>query len=346
MNFLRKNWLILTIIAVILIAGIVWNKNRAAKKTATKIETTQVEVKDLSVTITPSGKTQAKDQVELHFQTLGRLAWVGVKEGDQVQAYQTLASLDVQQLQKTLEKELRDYSSERNDFDEAAQVTYKDKVITDTVKRILEKNQWDLEQAVLDVELQTIAKQWSYLTTPIAGTVTNIDTPIAGVNVTSVDTFTVADLSTMVFSANVDEVDIGQLTIGLPAEVSLDAFPDTTFLGTVSKIAYSAETSTAGATVFPVEISFTGNQNIRLGLNGDVKITLSEHPSVLTVPDTSVRQTEDEKFYVIKKVDGNYERVEVEVGAETDDEVQIVSGLSADDEVVTAGFEFLSKELQ
>jgi RND family efflux transporter MFP subunit len=346
MIFLRRNWHVLIIIAVLVVAGIVWNRNRIAQNVSAKIELTKVEVKDLSTTISPSGKTEAKNMVDLHFQTLGRLAWVGVKEGDHVEAYQTLASLDVQQLQKTLEKELRDYASERNDFDEAAQVTYKDKAITDTVKRILEKNQWDLEQAVLDVELQTIAKQWSYLITPIAGTVTHIDTPIAGVNITSADTFTVADLSSIIFSANVDEIDIGQLSIGMQAIVSLDAFPDEIFTGTVSKIAYSAETSAAGATVFPVEITFDASQNIRLGLNGDVEITLSEHPSVLSIPDTAVRQTEDETFYSIKKTGNKFEKVDIEIGAETDDEVQIVSGLSADDEVVIAGFEYLPKELQ
>ncbi len=345
MKFLRRNWRWLIILAVIIAAIGVWNNRRIANQTTAKIETAKVEIKDLSVTITPSGKTRARDQVDLHFQTLGRLAWVGVKEGDQVQAYQTLASLDVQQIQKNLEKELRDYAAKRNDFEEAIQVTYKDKPVTDTVKRILEKNQWDLEQAVLDVELQTVAKQWSYLTTPIAGTVIHIDTPIAGVNVTSADTITVADLSTIIFSANVDEVDIGQLKVGMPAEISLDAFPDTNFPGTVSKISYTAQTSAAGATVFPVEISFTPNNNIRIGLNGDAKITLSVHPSVLVVPDTAVRQGKDEKYYVIRKNNGKYERINVDIGAKTADEIQIVSGLAAGDDVITAGFEYLPKEL-
>jgi len=271
---------------------------------------------------------------------------VGVKEGDAVEAYQTLASLDVQQVQKTLEKELRDYSSERNDFDEAKEVTYKDKAITDTVKRILEKNQWDLEQAVMDVELQTIAKQWAYLTTPIAGTVTHIDTPIAGINVTSTDTFTVADLSSIKFLANVDEVDVGEIKLGMLAEISLDAYPDKTFTGQVNKIAYSAEISSSGATVFPVEISITGAQTLLLGLNGDVTITLSKQPQVLTVPSESIKQTDADQYYVIQRTGNDFKKVNIQIGTETDTDTQILSGIATGDEIVIDGFEFLPKNLK
>ena len=83
---------------------------------------------------------------------------------DRVKAYQAIAQLDSREVQKNLEKVLRDYSAERNDFEEMWRVTYKgikdpQTALTDTVKRILEKNQWDLEKAVLDVELKHLA--WS-----------------------------------------------------------------------------------------------------------------------------------------------------------------------------------------
>jgi macrolide-specific efflux system membrane fusion protein len=71
-----------------------------------------------------SGKTKADTSAELKFQTSGKLAWVNVKEGDAVEAYQAIAGLDPREVQKTLEKALRDYSSERNDFEEMWRVTY------------------------------------------------------------------------------------------------------------------------------------------------------------------------------------------------------------------------------
>jgi len=106
-----------------------------------------VERQAIRQTVIASGKVKSQTQVDLKFQTSGLLTWVGVKEGDTVSAYQTLARLDSREVQKNLEKALRDYSNERNDFEESWRVTYDGKkiqdTVTDTVKRILEKNQWE-----------------------------------------------------------------------------------------------------------------------------------------------------------------------------------------------------------
>jgi RND family efflux transporter MFP subunit len=338
----RRRFLIILAI-LLLIAGISFFRSRRASDKV-KIETATVERKQLIEVVSSSGKTEAKNQVDLTFQTGGRLAWVGVKEGDTVYAYQAIASLDARDLQKNLEKALRDYSQERNDFEEDRLVTYKDKVFNDTIKRILEKNQWDLEKAVLDVELQTIALQWSTIITPIAGIVTHIDTPIAGVNITPTATFTVADPASIVFSANIDETDIGKITPGLAAEISLDAFPDEPFEGQVTKIAFAAETSTGGATIYPVEVTFNDPRSLRAGLNGDVSITIKTYPATISIPNEALRQT-DEQMSVIKKVVDRYEKVQVKTGIATDSETEIIEGLTSGDEVVVRGFEFLPKEL-
>lgn len=309
------------------------------------MKTAVVETKTLTETVSSSGKTEAKKQVDLHFQAGGRLAWVGVQEGASVSAYQTLASLDMQTVHKNLEKSLRDYSKERNNFEQDRLDTYRFPALTDTIKRILEKNQWDLEQAVLDVELADIALNWSYLITPIAGIVTRIDTPVAGVNVTATDTFTVADPTSIVFTANIDETDIGRVSVGQTAEINLDAYPDTPLKGTVDKISFAAETTSGGATVFPVEIAFATSDNLRVGLNGDVTLTLSQTAAALALPSEAVRENDDE-IYVVKKVGKNYEKVTVKTGIETDDEMQIIEGLNQGDEVVTEGFQLLPKEFQ
>ena len=153
--------------------GVAYQKQQVQMVTKNfSIKTEVVRRMIFEKTITSSGKTKAKKSVDLKFQTSGKLTWVGVKEGDRVTAYQAIASLDSREVQKNLEKALRDYSSERNDFEETWRVTYKgmknpDTALTDTVKRILEKNQWDLEKAVLDVELKHLSLEYSSLLSPI-----------------------------------------------------------------------------------------------------------------------------------------------------------------------------------
>lgn len=328
--------------------GLAYTKQQQATKTASAVQTTAVKRTMFTKTVTSSGKTKATRAAELKFQTSGKLTWVGVKEGDRVSAYQAIAKLDVREVQKNLEKALRDYAAERNDFEEMWRVTYKgtknpQTALTDTVKRILEKNQWDLEQAVADVELKHLSVEYATLITPIAGIVTRVDTPVAGVNITpATAVFEVVDPVSLVFEASVDEVDAANIAIGHKVTVTLDAFADSPISGSVSKIAFAAKTSSGGATVFPVEVSIATSSGVRIGMNGDVAIESDTHADVLVIPSEAVR--EEEKWsYVYKKEGKTYKKTPVELGSRSDGEVVVRSGLTEGDEVVIKGFTNLPK---
>lgn len=342
----QRYWKIVLIILLVAAGVIFWSQRSATQKVAASITTTTVKKSDFVKTITSSGKTKAVKSVDLKFQTSGKLTWVGVKEGDTVRAYQAIAKLDTREVQKNLEKALRDYSNERNDFEESRQVTYgfkKTTDVNDTIKRILEKNQWDLEKAVMDVELKHIAVEFATLVTPIGGIVTHVDTSVAGVNITpATAVFTVSDPSSLVFQANVDETDISGITLGQPATITLDAFPQSSFSGVISFIAYSSEQSSGGATVFPVKIAFANPDNLRIGLNGDITIETSRQTDVLTVPTEVIRE-EKGNTYVYKKTDGKYEKISVTTGIKNEDDIVIISGLVDGDTVVTKGFANLPK---
>lgn len=345
----RIRYIIGGILLVLVIGGVFFHRQNAAIAQKQAVVIQPAKRATFSKAISSSGKIQAKKAVQLKFQTSGKLTWVGVKEGDRVAPYQTIATLDTREVQKNLEKALRDYRSERNDFEETWRVTYRgldnpEEALTDTVKRILEKNQWDLEQAVLDVELKHLAVEYSTLTTPIGGIVTRIDTPFAGVNITpATAVFEVIDPDSLTFEAAIDEVDIAAITIGKGTTVTLDAFPDRVFEGTVSYISYSAQTSSGGATVFPVEVTIAKADNLRIGLNGDVAITVSSEEERLVIPLDAMRE-DDTGSFVYKKIDGAYRKTPIEVGQTNETDVVVLSGLSVGDEVVVKGFAELPKQ--
>lgn len=334
--------------ALVLITGIMfWSNRTAAQKTAAAITTETATKQNFSKTISSSGKTRADTSVELKFQASGKLAWVGVKEGDTVLARQALATLDRREVQKNLEKALRDYSSERNDYEQTWRVTYDGKkpndAFNDTVKRILEKNQWDLEQAVLDVELKHLAVEFATLVTPIAGIITHIDTPVAGVNITpATAVFAVSDPRSLMFEATVDETDVGSLVIGQRATITLDAFPEATYSGTITYISYVSQQSSGGATVFPVKITFDKPENLRIGLNGDISIVTDRQDDVLTIPTEAIREEKGETF-VYKKTDDKYVRTVIQTGKKNEDDIIVTGGLSQGDAVVTKGFTNIPK---
>lgn len=345
----RIRYIVIAVIALVVVGGVVFSRQKAAVAQKQAIVTQPAKRATFSKTVSSSGKVKAKKAVELKFQTSGKLTWVGVKEGDRVVPYQAIASLDSREVQKNLEKALRDYSAERNDFEETWRVEYRgldnpQEALTDTVKRILEKNQWDLEKAVLDVELKHLSVEYGTLTTPIGGIVTRVDMPYAGVNITpATAVFEVIDPDSLTFEAAIDEVDVGAIVKGKAATVTLDAFPERLFEGTVSYISYSAVTSSGGATVFPVEITIAKADNLRIGLNGDVSIEVNVEEERLIVPLDAIRE-DGEGSFVYRKDNGSYRKTPVEVGQTNETDAVVLSGLAQGDEVVVKGFTELPKK--
>ncbi len=343
----RRPFIIGIVVTIVAIVMFGWFMVARKSRTNDTIVTAPVVQKIFTKTVESSGKTKAKRQAELKFQTAGRLTWVGVTEGETVTVGQAIAKLDVREVQKTLEKYLTDYSRQRNDYEELWRVTYKgtqnpQEALTDTAKRILEKNQWDLNKTILDVELKAIAVEYATLTSPIDGIVTNLASPVAGVNITATTVIAeVADPESLVFEANIDETDIGHLELGQQAVINLDAFPNTTFSGRISNIAYASVTSSGGATVFPVEVSFDTPERLRIGLNGDVTITVQTIDQAVVLPLTALREEEGET-YVYKKTKDTYQKTRVIAGEKTDEEAVITEGLAVGDEVVVKGFTLVS----
>lgn len=305
------------------------------RKRQISYKTTTVQRSTVSETVSASGKVIAKKQAVLHFISPGKLTWVGISQGDYVKAGQAIASLDKRELEKNLIKALRDYSKERNDFEEDRLVSYKDRVFTDTIKRILEKNQWDLDKAVLDVEIKDLALQYATLITPIAGIVTRIDTPVAGVNIAATDLFVVSDPSSIVFEAEVDETDIGRVQQGKAVEVTLDSYPDDVFTGTVSRIDFTATTTSSGGTAFLVDIALPDNSNLRFkpGMNGDAEIILKQKENALTVPTEAIFQ-EDDKNYVYVLEANKPVKKEVQTGVESISRTEITNGLVENEVII------------
>lgn len=308
-----------------------------------KIATAKVKRKTLKKVISASGKVKSEKEVNLKFQTSGRLAWVGVKEGDFVKQWQAIASLDKKELQKKLEKEINDYMKERWDFEENREtyhVTTDDLdkyTLTNTARRILEKAQFDLNNAVLDVEIAHNTRRLATLVSPIEGIVTHIDTPVAGVNITPAKAvFTIADPNEVVFEANIDEIDIGQIKEGQKALLILDAYPKEEIETKVESISFTATTTRGGGTVIPAKITLPENKDLRfkLGMNGDVEIVLEEKEGALVVPASAIMRR-GEKYYVFVVKNGVARKQEVEIGLETETETEVLQGVSEREEIIT-----------
>jgi len=335
----KKIVIIITIVftfGLLLFLGL---KFTQAKKVSQTFKTAKVEKKDLIKSISASGKVASGKEVELKFQTSGQLTWVGVKLGDAVKPWQAIAQLDKRELELNLKKYLKDYLKERWDLEEDIQVTYRDKVLTDTIKRILDKNQFDLDKAVMDVELKDIALKFATLVTPIGGIVTQIDTLVAGVNITpATAVFKISDPNELVFKADVDEVDIGRVKIGQKVNIIFDAYPEENFKGKVSRVDFVAKNTSGGTTAFTVEVKLPENLDLkyRLGMNGDIDIIEKEVKNVLVVAGETIHSQKGKKFVYVLENEKPVKKL-VTTGLETETEIEIKEGISEGEKVVISG---------
>lgn len=318
-------------IIFLVVGGIVYKtiSSSAAKKKKSQYT---VKKEDLTEVLTLSGEIDAEEQVALRFQTSGRLVWVGVKEGDHVQKYQGIASLDQRTLKKNLEKSLRDYAKERLDHDQDIDVTYKDSPLTSTVRRVLEKNQYDLEKAVLDVELDDIALEYSYLYSPIDGVVTRVETPYAGVNITPTTAeFEIVNPDTVFFSVTADQTEIVDMKTGMKGEIIFDSFPEEEVSGEIIWLGYAPKDDETG-TVYEVKVKFTTGKPFRLGMTGDINFVTKQKKGIIAIPDIYLKKDKKGDYVLVTGKKDPVKRY-VKIGDEIDSKTEITSGLAVGEKI-------------
>jgi RND family efflux transporter MFP subunit len=338
-NFLKRHKLFTAfIVIVVVLLSFVLYRKYAPKSPDQLYQLETIQKQDIKQIVSASGSIASETEVDLKFQTSGLLAWVGVKEGDLVKKWQAIASLDTRALRKSLEQELIDYSKGRNDFEEMRLETYGEGTdLTDTIKRILQKNQWDLNRAVLDVELQSITMQYATIISPIDGIVTHIDVPVPGVNITATTAlFTIADPQNLEFIAKIDEVDIGFLEATQSAQIILDSYPDDPIDTFISSIDFASTTDSSGSTVYLARFKLN-NPNLnhyRLGMNGEVIITTSQKSDVIAVPYQSILEDDQTEVQLIKE--DQIIKVPVTTGIIGEDYIEITSGLTEGQTIVVS----------
>ena len=341
----RSKKLILIIVTLILFGGFFFirldkNKKSLPGLDLKKAQTAEVKKGNLEKYLIFAGKIDAQNFAVLHFQTSGQLAWLGVKEGDRVNKWQAVASLDKESLKKTLQKEMNDYLTSRWNFEDT-QDQYKEtkerKLITEEIKRILDRQQFTLNNAALDYEIANLAVKYATLISPLDGIVTDIENSTAGVNVTTPNfSVTVIDPASVYFKSEVDEEDVTKISENQVSKIVLDSFPDEEFgskIVTIDFVPIEGQTATIYKVKFSLETDNIGLK-YRIGMNGEAKIKTAEVTDVLYLPVEAIYEVNGEKFVYIKKGKDTPEKRIIKTGLENDSYAEITDGLDENEIVI------------
>jgi len=147
---------------------------------------------------------------------------------------------------------------------------------------------------------------------------------------------TLADVSRMHFEGYVDESDVAKIHEGMPTKIFVDALPETTFTGVLTKISPKGEKQ-EGVVNFRVEAEINEETKLlRAGMSADVQLVLDERSDVLTVPEGAMIYEGDSTFVEIvdEGTDGGKRRIYIEAGLSDGIKTEVVEGLEEGDKVV------------
>lgn len=180
------------------------------------------------------------------------------------------------------------------------------------------------------------------ITSPISGTIIEKDAK-QGDALTSGSTLCVIyDLSYLEMVINVDELQIGALSVGQKVQITADAVADKTYVGTVTRVSMKGSSS-GGTTTYPITIRIDDTDGLRPGMNANAEIVVAEANNALVVPNAAVirggyvlvSKKSPSAANAVEDMDApeGYVYVKVETGVSDDSYTEIKSGLQEDDTV-------------
>jgi HlyD family secretion protein len=324
-------------LVVLFAAGVIAFQINKKKHAGTEVRLEQVSRRDLVSAVTASGKIEAKKAVDISADITGRIVRIAVREGDLVKQGQFLLQIDPAQYQAAVARAQGVLASTeavllqtRASRDQAQRAWNRARQLTElgdnliapetaeqakTALEVAEANyqstkaQLEQARAGLQEAQDNLAK--THLTAPITGRVVRLaveEGEVAVPGTFSRETgllMTIADLSIILAKVQVDETDVVRLTQRDSAEITIDAYPDTTFIGRVSKVSHSAKltpTQTASgsndrAVDFDVEITLeTPPRDIRPDLSCTARIVTDTRNGALSIPIIALTVRDHEKI--------------------------------------------------
>lgn len=271
---------------------------------------------DVMAVVSGSGRIQPKTKVNITSEVNAVIINIPAKEGDRVTRGQVLLQLDTVQLKKDMEsyeynyseleaylsgakvvldQRREEYQRQKDLFDKklTSEQTYKDMYYAwknQEASVSAMEQQKNAASSRLEKARDNLGK--TTIRAPMDGIITLIDCE-AGEIAQAQTAFTqgktlmvLSNLSQFEVEVDIDETDIADLEVGQGAKIEIDAFPDTTFAGSVVEIGNTATAAGYGTTDqgtnFKVKVALIDvNPKIRPGMSATVDITTKEHKDVL-----------------------------------------------------------------
>ncbi len=167
---------------------------------------------------------------------------------------------------------------------------------------------------------------------PFAGEVSTVNVKV-GEQSTS-PAFVLTDSSTLYVNLSIDEADIGQVSVGLPVSLTLDALPNLTLTGKVTRITPIADTSSTSVITYTTQVALDKPEAaLKPGMTVSADFTITNARNVTRVPSSylKVNSTYNQTTVNLVIPNGTTIPVPVTIGVQGTDYSEVISGLRAGD---------------
>jgi HlyD family secretion protein len=391
-----RNKVLIVVILVLLIGGGVGAYMTWGTEKGVEVRLETVKKRDLVATVTASGKIVPKRKVDISADITGRIIEIPVKEGDVVRRGDLLLRIDPSQYEATVARSQAALSSAEAgavqanaNRDQAKRTLDRATELRRTNQQLLSAEQVEQAQTAFEVA-EALAKSAQHqveqaraamkesedqlsktvIRAPMDGQVTRVAVEAGEVAVPGTFSretgllMTVSDLSVIIVKVRVDETDVVRLHMGDSTGITIDAFPDTTFMGRVSKISQSAilaqattSTNADRAVDYDVEVTLNNPpKNVRPDLSATAKVVTDTRRDVLSIPiialtvrenkpisteiaprDTSGPRKETEGVFIVQKGAAQFRPVKVGIAGE--EYFEVLNGLRVGDSIAAGPYQ-------
>ncbi|MEP7235872.1 MAG: efflux RND transporter periplasmic adaptor subunit, partial [Ignavibacteriota bacterium] len=302
---------------------------RSGKEKAITVQTEKATTRTITEVVQATGKIQPETSVKISPEVSGEIIKLPFKEGDAVKQGSLLTEIKPTAIKAQYEAAVAQLEGAKAQAEQAkaqklqAQLGLKRtkdlhaKSLTSDAELEVAQQQYDVAVANLSSAEHNVSYHQNNLTvfseslrktsvvSPMDGYITQLisqlgEKVLGTSQFSGTDIMTVSDLSVMNSLVDVDENDVVNVKVGDTARVTIDAFPDRAFVGTVVEVANSAELKGTGtqdqSTNFQVKVRLSGFQTgeLRPGMSCTAKIETQTRPNILTVPIMSVTRRTDQ----------------------------------------------------
>lgn len=368
----------LAVVAVVVIAVAIWwlRGSRGGIEVTVARATVTGAGASGTAAITANGYVVARTKASVSSKIAGRLEYLGVDEGSQVVKDEVIARLENQDYRAAVAQARARLSSARAGLEEAT--AQRDQLRRDSARiEALTGQDYASRQEAEDVftglatararvgvqaaQIEVAAAglgvaeanlENTLIRAPFDGTVLRKDAEVGEVVAPSVGggftrgaVVTMADLKSLEVEVDVNEAYIAQIRDEQPARIMLDAYPDTSYRGSVRQIVPTADRQRATVlvkvTILDADARILPEMGARVDFLAEADSSGGDTESRVFVPASAVFDEAGEAIVWVVR-DGQAFRTPVDAGPVSGDRREVRSGLSGGEQVVTGGVERLS----